>query len=269
MKKSRFLTHSLIVFALLTLLAAPPVAAGTKDEIKALKEEIVTLQEGQEKMQKDLAEIKTLLEKGAARAPAAAKPPFQPKDLVVGNSPYLGSADAPVTLFEYSDYQCPYCRRHATTVLTQLVKEYVDNGQLRVVMREYPITTIHPRAVAASTAALCAGAQGKYWEMHDQIFANQKALSDEDLLAHSNTIGLDQAAFQACQADDATAEQIQAEIAEAQSMGISGTPSFVIGLTDPKDSNKVRVTKYIRGAQPLPSFQSAVNDQLKLASQGK
>lgn len=267
MNKKRFFIHTLIISALLSLSAAAPLAAGTKEELKALKEEIATLQQGQEKMQKDLAEIKTLLEKGAAAAPA--KPAFQPKDLVVGNSAYLGSADAPVTMFEYSDYQCPYCRRHATTVLTQIVKDYVDSGQVRVVMREYPITTIHPRAVAASTAALCAGEQGKYWEMHDQIFANQKALSDEDLLSHSNSIGLDQAAFQTCQADDATAKQIQAEIAEAQSMGISGTPSFVIGLTDAKDSNKVRVTRYIRGAQPLTAFQSAINDQLKLASQGK
>lgn len=270
MNTTGFFKNTLIISALLSLTVAMPLAAGTKEEIKELKEEIMEMKEGQEKMQKDLAEIKSMLEKGAKAAPAAAaKKPFEPKDLLVGNSAFLGKSDAPVTLFEYSDYQCPYCRRHATTVLTKLVEEYVDSGQLRVVMREYPIETIHPRAFAASSAAMCAGFQDKYWEMHDLIFANQKALSDADLKGHAETLGLDGAAYDACMTDDATNAQIRAEIAEAQSMGISGTPSFVIGLTDPEDSNKVRVTEYIRGAQPLPAFQTAVKNQLKEAGKGK
>ena len=269
MKNSRILTSSLVISALLSLSIAMPVTASTKSDIRELKEEIVTLQQGQEKMQKDLAEIKTLLEKGARTPAPAAKAPFKPKDLVVGDSAYLGSADAPVTLFEYSDYQCPYCRRHATTVLTQIVKEYVDNGQVRVVMREYPIATLHPRAFAASRAALCAGAQGQYWEMHDKIFATQKALSDDDLKSHAESLGLDITAYDGCLADEDTDKRIRAEIAEAQSMGISGTPSFVIGPTDKEDSNKVRVTQYIRGAQPLTSFQAAIKEQLKAAGEGE
>lgn len=115
--------------------------------------------------------------------------------------------------------------------MPQLIKEYVDTGKLRVVIREFPIPNLHPRAFAAARAAVCAGAQDQYMEMHDLIFSDQKALSNAD-------------------------------IKEGQSMGVSGTPSFVVGLTDPEDSNKIRVTRFIRGAQPLPTFQGAINDQL-------
>lgn len=237
--------------------------AGTRDDIKAIQQDIEMLNQGQEQIQKDLAEIKKLLEQGARAAPGQA--PFRPKDLVVGESATRGSDDAPVTLFEFSDYQCPYCRRHATTVMPGIIEEYVDSGKVRIVMREFPIENIHRRAFAAAQAALCAGSQGKYWDMHDLMFANQSQLSDENFKSHGETLGLEAAAFESCLADDETSERIRANQKEGQSMGISGTPSFVIGLTNAEDSNKVQVTKYIRGAQPLPAFQAAIEDLLESA----
>jgi len=271
MATNRVVKGCLVISSVLSLaIAIPAQAASTKDEIKALKEEVEVLQKGQEDIQKDLAEITKLLKDGAKAAPArAAKAPFEPKDLVVGDSAFMGSDDATVTIFSYSDYQCPYCRRHATTVMPQIIKEYVDSGKVRMVMREYPIQTIHPRAFAAAQAAACAGQQGKYFEMHDMIFANQKALSDDDLKAHSQSLQLDTAAWDACFANEETIKQINAEIAEAQGMGVTGTPSFVVGLTDPDDSNAVRVTKYIRGAQAFPAFQSAFDELLKTAKLAK
>ena len=185
---------------------------------------------------------------------------------MVGGSAYLGSADAPVTIFEYSDYQCPFCSRHATTVLPQMVKEYVDSGKLRIVMREYPIEAIHPRAFAASQAALCAGAQGKYWEMHDKIFANQRSLSDEDFASHAELLELDAAAYDTCMSGEGVSKQIQAEIQEAYSLGVSGTPSFVVGLTGAEDPDTVHVTAYIRGAQPFARFQGVIDDLLEEAA---
>ena len=123
-------------------------------------------------MKKDLAEIKKLLLQRPAAAPG--QPAFQPTDLVVGKSPVLGEASAPVTLVEFSDYQCPFCKRNATTVLPELVKQYVDSGKVRVVMREMPIESIHQFALGAANAALCAHEQGEYWKMHDLLFANRK-----------------------------------------------------------------------------------------------
>jgi protein-disulfide isomerase len=265
MKNTIPLKISWLVSSLLAFAVAMPAVASTEDEVKALKGEIEVLQKGQDSMREDLAAIRKLLEQGARAAPAAA-PGFAPKDLVVGESAVVGEADAPVTMFSYSDFQCPYCRRHATTVLTDILKEYVDNGKLRIVMREFPIESIHPRAFAASQAAVCAGAQGKYREMHDLIFSDQKALTDADLSAHAQTLGVDQAEYEACLADKEISDGIRADIREAQGMGISGTPSFVVGLTNPEDLDKVRVTRYIRGAQPFPSFMGAIDDQLEEAA---
>ena len=265
MKNSSTLKSLLLVFGLLALIMAMPAAAGTASEVRELKKEIETLQQGQEQIQNDLAEIKKLLKQGARTAPgqAAAPAPFEPTDLLVGESAYLGSTDAPVTMFGYSDYQCPFCSRHATMVLPGLVKQYVDSGKLKIVMKEFPIESLHSRAFAASQATLCADAQGKYWEMHDLVFANQRAMTDDNFIAHSETLGLDATAFEACLTDEETSERIRAEILEGQGLGISGTPSFVVGLTDPEDSNKVHVTEYIRGAQPLPRFEGVINELLE------
>ena len=222
MKKVWDLKNSLIGSAfLLLLIALPALAASTKDEIKGLKEEINTLQQGQEQIQNNLAEIKKLLEQGAARAPAApaAKTEFEPTDILVGDAVLLGNSDATVTMFEYSDYQCPFCSRHATKVLPKIVEQYVDSGKLKIVMREFPIESIHPRAFAASLTALCAGDQGKYWEMHDLIFTNQKSLSDDDFKAHAETLGMDTAAFEACLADENSSRRIRVELQEGQRVG--------------------------------------------------
>lgn len=245
--------------------AGPVSAARTADEIEALKEEVAGLREGQEKMQKDLDEIKKLLQQGSRPAAAPSAKPFEPRTITLGAVASRGSQDAPVTLIEYSDYDCPFCKRHAETVMPALIQQYIDTGKLRFVMREYPIDRLHPRAAAASEAVLCAGDQGKYWDMHDAMFADQKANADEDFQRMAGALGLDVDAFKACMDGDKFVAQIRAHIVEGQSLGVSGTPSFVAGLTDPADSNKVNLTKFIRGAQPLQAFQSAIDELLKTA----
>jgi len=246
--------------------AGPVAAARTADEIKALKEEVAALREGQDQMQKDLDEIKKLLQQGSRPAAPSVKP-FAPRTITLGEIASRGSQDAPVTLIEYSDYDCPFCKRHATTVLPTLIEQYIDTGRLRFVMREYPIDRLHPRAMAASEAVLCAGDQGQYWGMHDAMFADQKANTDEEFLKMAGDLGLDLEAFKACVGGDKFAAKISAHLAEGQGLGVSGTPSFVVGLTDPKDPDKVNLTKFIRGAQPLQAFQSAIDELLKAAEQ--
>lgn len=244
-----------------------PALAKTSDELKALQQEIQGLQQGQVQIQKDLAEIKKLLEK-PTRA-AAAKPAFKPTDLELGDVSQRGVNDAPVTLIEYSDYQCPYCKRHATSVMPSLIKSYVDTGKLRFIMREYPITNLHTRAVAASEAALCAGDQDQYWAMHDSLFDDQKANADENFKQNAASIGLDASAFAECMSSNKFAERIKADQAEGQNLGISGTPSFVVGLTDPDDPSKVHLTRFIRGAQSLQAFTAVIDELLKTAAMAK
>jgi protein-disulfide isomerase len=248
-------------------LTAVPALAKSGDDLKALQEDVKTLQQGQVQIQKDLDEIKKLLQQRAKAAPA--KQAFTPIDIQLGKPPYLGNNDAPVTLMEFSDYQCPYCKRHATTVMPSLIKTYVDTGKVRFIMREYPIENLHKRAAPASEAVLCAGDQGQYWAMHDSLFADQKANSDEDFQQQAAALGLDVPAFAECMSSHKFMDQINADIAEGQKLGVSGTPSFVVGLTDPKDPSKVRFTKFIRGAQSLQAFSAAIDELLKTAALAK
>lgn len=267
--KTSFLAAGM-AFALLASLASQPGWAQSGDDMSALKSEIEVLKKGQERMQKDLAAIKKILE-GAVRprAQAAAQKPFEPVDLTVGVSPFLGEATAPVTLVEYSDYQCPFCQRHFSTVMPELIKAYVDTGKLKYVMREMPIASIHPQATKASQAALCAGEQGKYWQMHDLIFGNQRQIAPQDLKAHGQSLGLDASVFNACLDGDKYAEQIGSDGAEARKLGIRGTPSFMLGKTDSTDPNKVKATKLIRGAVSLAVFTKAIDELLNGTAEKK
>lgn len=231
------------------------------DDAATLKDEIAALRQGQEQIQKELAEIKKLVQQGGRGV--AGGQPFTPKDMQLPKDvAYKGNEDAPVTIVEFSDYQCPYCKRHANTVMNEITETYIDTGKVRFIMRENPIPNLHPRATAASAAALCAGQQGHYWDMHDALFTDQKANKDEDFQAMAEGMGLDMAAFDQCFVSDAIQAQIKADQVEAQKMGVSGTPSFVLGLTDPKDPNKVHLTKFIRGAQTFVTFSAAIDELL-------
>ena len=163
------------MFALLMTVAVQPLwAASTKDELAELKGEVQSLKEGQAAMQKDLADIKKLLQQGARAAPS--RPAFKPTEVTIEGAPVLGAADAIVTLVEFSDYDCPFCRRHKDRVMPDLVKNFVDTGKLKYVMREFPLA-MHPNAKGAAQAALCAGDQDQYWQMHDKMFENQRKLA--------------------------------------------------------------------------------------------
>ena len=203
-------------------------SASTKEEIQALSVQV-------EEMQKDLAEIKKLLKEGA-RAPArAAAPAFKEQVVSAGSAPFKGKVDATVTLMEFSDYQCPFCARNYRDVMPTLETEYIDTGKLKFVMREKPIPSLHKNAMNASMAALCAGDQDKYWEMHNMLFDNQRELGVENLKSFAGESGLDTEAFNECLDEGKHKQQISADIQLAGKLGISGTPGFVIGLTDPKD----------------------------------
>jgi protein-disulfide isomerase len=256
------------VFILMLLLAAPSAwAASTKEELAELKDEVKTLKEGQDAMQKDLAAIIKLLEQGARGAPA--QPGFKPADITISGAPVLGNADAIVTLVEYSDYQCPFCSRHYKQVMPELVKNYVESGKLKYVMRENPIQSIHSKAMGASQAALCAGDQGKYWEMHNIMFDNQKQLAVENLKAYSVELGLDTATFDSCLDEGKYEKRVNDDLASGKALGVRGTPAFVLGLTDPDDPNKANVTQFINGAQSLDTFNRTIEDLLKKAEEGQ
>ena len=238
----------------------PLWAASTKDELAELKGEVQAIKEGQVAIQKDLADIKKLLQQGARAAPS--KPAFKPTEISIEGAPFLGAADATVTLVEFSDYQCPFCRRHKEQVMPALVKNFVDTGKLKYVMREFPLA-MHANAKGAAQAALCAGDQGQYWQMHDKMFDNQRQLAVENLKAFGAELGLDSAVFDACLDEGKYAQQVSDDLTAGGRMGVTGTPAFVMGLTDPKDPNKANVTQFISGAQNLEKFTQVIEDLLK------
>lgn len=251
-------SSKILTITVLLLFSISAWAASTKQEVQELSAQV-------EEMRKDLAEIKKLIKEIKVAPVAAKRPevPFKEQVVSIGNSPFLGKADAPLTLIEYSDYQCPYCARHYRDVLPNLKKDYIDTGILKYVMRELPLISIHPNAMKASQAALCAGDQEKYFEMHDMLFDNQREMSAENLKAFAGTIGLDTSAFNECFDSKKYQKQIGSDMASSKTFGLTGTPAFLIGVTDEDDPDKVLLTKLLKGARAYGFFKTDLDSLLK------
>jgi protein-disulfide isomerase len=239
-----------IACAALAVALAPGAQLLGQQTDPKLWEEIQALKRGQEEIRRQLLEIRQLIQARLAAAPAA--PDVRNATVDLGNRPSKGNGAAKLTLVEFSDYQCPYCGRHVRDTDPQLRKEYVDTGKVRYVFFDMPLENIHPLAFKAAEASRCAGEQGKYWEMHDRLYANQQAL--EPWSAHAKALGLDVAAFDACMNSARYAGAVRADLATAQTLGISGTPTFLVAATDPRDATKVKGITLIRGAQPFGTF---------------
>jgi len=253
--KNTFITFIAASFLLFSLSAW---SASTKEEILELRIQVTEIQ-------KDLEEIKNLLKEGA-RAPAAAAPVpagFRPQTISLGAAHVKGKSDAPITLVEYSDYECPFCARSYREVISVLEEQYIDTGKLKFVMREYPLANLHKNATNAAIAAQCAGIQGKYYEMHDLLFENQKELGVDNLKSFAATVGLDTATFNACLDGKETEKLVRQDMASGTKLGMRGTPGFFIGMTDLSDPDKVELSVYLKGAKPIDSFRASIDDLLK------
>ena len=231
------------------------VFAQSSDDIKILLKELEAIKQAQAAIQKELGELKALVQARPA-APAAAAP--RPAAAVgqvlnIAGAPFKGPADAPLTLVEFSDFQCPFCARHFTQTLPQIVQEYIDTGKLKYVFRHFPLTNIHPFAFKASEASECANDQGKFWPMHDRLFANQNMLGPQQLTGHATALGLNVAAFDQCLTAARHAPKIRRDLAEGQKMGVTGTPAFMLGRTMPGNST-IKVEIYTSGAKAYVAF---------------
>lgn len=186
-------------------------------------------------------------------------PPAEPVGL--GDAATIGRPTAPVTLIEFSDFGCPFCARFATETLPALEQEYVAHGRLRLAYKHFPILTLHPDAERAAVAAECAGAEGRFRPMHDALFADPRRLDEASLLERAGAIGLDVPAFTVCLGSEAVRDLVRRHAAEAESFGISGTPAFLVGVTEA--DGRVRVTEVISGAQPVEAFRAAIERALE------
>lgn len=259
---------ALLALALL-LLAGTPLAAQSQSDSEALKREIQSLKTGQQELekgvqqiQKDVDEIKKILQ--AAVNPQA--PPEKALNAVVNiaGEPVKGNKDARLTVIEFSEYQCPFCSRHVKNTVPQLDKEYVQTGKVKYVFRDLPLESIHKNAFKAGEAAHCAGEQGKFWPMHDRLFDNQQSLEAAKLVEHATAIGVDAKKFQACLDAGKYGPEIRKDIADAERLGVSATPTTLIAVSQPNDPN-VKVVKVIRGAQDYKVFKAAFDELLSPA----
>jgi len=179
----------------------------------------------------------------------------------LNGDPRMGSPQARIGIVEFSDYECPYCREFYTQIFPQLKKEYVDTGIVQFIRKDLPLTKIHPQALAAALAANCAGDQGKYWEMHQVLYTNQERLSSVLYSDLARNLGLDEGKFSACLEDPAQERKILQDMAEANRLGINGTPSFVLGRIE---GDTMSVIRLARGA---PGFDAFAQEIEKLRKQ--
>ena len=250
----------IIYLALNLVLLSPSIQqshAQPNQEIESLKREIERLKEGQEKLQRAIEETQNLIKKN--ERPSATS--IKEVTLTVDGYPYTGQMNAPITLVEFSDYQCPFCARHLRETFPEIYKHYIQTGKLKYVFRDFPIGSIHPQAQKAHEAAHCAGEQGKYWEMHHSLFANQKTLGGKGQAFNSEALNLDSDRFQQCLELNKYAQRISQSIVEGRKAGVRGTPTFFLGYTGTQ-GEKVTAVRLMRGAYPYSSFKQAIDDLL-------
>ena len=148
--------------------------------------------------------------------------------------------------------------------MPKIEADFIKTGKVKYVSRDLPLESIHPFAFKAAEATHCAGDKGKYWEMHDLLFANQRELAPKDLSKHAEALGLDVAAFDKCLESGKHAGRIRKDMAESEKVGARGTPIFFLGLTEP-NSSQVKAVRVIRGAHPYAAFKEAIDSLLASA----
>jgi protein-disulfide isomerase len=178
-------------------------------------------------IQDELKQIRRLLE--GQTKPAAGPAGPQKRTVKVEGGYSLGSDSAPLTMIEFTDYQCPFCRGFENNTFDQIRKLYIDTGKLRFVSRNFPLS-IHSDAMRSAEAALCAGDQGQYWPMRDFLFKSSSLAADR-ILDSAQNLKLDPAAFRSCLESEKHKSEILGDTEDAQALQISGTPAFVIGKT--------------------------------------
>ena len=213
--------------------------------LEKVKPNIVEYLKQEREEERRQAFLKELKEKH--KTTIALRPPVV--QVEAGGRPERGGAKAPVTIIEFSDYECPFCKR-AEVVVDQVMKTYGD--KVRLVFRDFPLP-MHPQARPAAEAANCANAQGKFWPYHAKLFANQTALGEDKLKAYATELGLDATQFEGCLAKGEFKAAIDKDVADGEKVGVSGTPAFFVN------------GRMLSGAQPFEKFKEVIDEEIAAA----
>ncbi|OGH20765.1 MAG: hypothetical protein A3D74_05570 [Candidatus Levybacteria bacterium RIFCSPHIGHO2_02_FULL_37_13] len=200
------------------------------------------------------------------RTAPQADPQGGSKEVSTDDDPVLGDKNAPITMIEFVDYECPFCKRFVDETLSQIKSEYIDTGKIKLVMRDLPLS-FHQNAHKESQAAECARDQGgdtAYFKYHDEIFkrttSNGTGLALDQLSVIANDLGLNGSALQGCLDSEKYKVEVDKDLADASAYGATGTPTFFIGKSD--SSGKFTGTIVV-GAQPYAAFKTIIDEQLK------
>jgi protein-disulfide isomerase len=227
-----------------TLFGVLPLAAQVANDQTGL-----TRQQGDEIL-KELRQIRQLLEKQQAKpAQPQEEAPTRAKITDLSGVSMLGSKTAPLTIVEYTDYQCPFCQRFHVTAFGELKKAYIDTGKVRFFSKDMPLD-FHPNAMRAAMAARCAGEQGKFWELRDTMGANPNSLDLEHIVGFAADLKMDTGALRACIDSGKYKERVQNDVLEAMKIGATGTPTFIVG----KSVGEGVDGELVVGAMPFQMF---------------
>jgi protein-disulfide isomerase len=230
-------------YATLLFVAALPVGAQV-----AADQGGMTRQQADE-MLKELRQIRLLLERQAKPAAPQEEQPTRAKITDLSGVSMLGSKTAPLTIVEYTDYQCPFCQRFHVTAFSELKKQYIDSGKVRFFSKDMPLD-FHPNAMRAAQAARCAGEQKKFWELRDVMGANPDKLDIDHIVGFAADLKIDAAALRACVESGKYKEPVQRDVLEAMKVGANGTPTFVVG----KSVGEGVDGELVVGAMPFEMF---------------
>jgi len=213
--------------------------------------------------QEELKEVIAKLELKILQNQLPSNQPKIPLKISTDNDPIIGNPNAPITIIEFSDFQCPFCAKFHIQTLPKIIDEYIKEGTVKLVFRDFPIQSIHSNALPASLAAECANEQGKFKEMHDKLFDKQNEWNNKNIdnviilfNQYALEIGLEEEKFDSCLRNGKYVEEIQKDLNDGRTYGISGTPGFFIG------NDKIGFVE-LKGAQPFESFKKVIDSQLK------
>ncbi|MBZ5586112.1 MAG: DsbA family protein [Acidobacteriia bacterium] len=240
--------------AALPLVLALPLAAQVQEQ----KDEGITRQQAQDILN-ELRQIRQLLEKQqqGRNAPPEPEKPTRAK-LNLDGFQMLGNKNAPLTIVEFTDYQCPYCQRFHLTTFPEIKKNYVDTGKARFFSRDMPLD-FHANAMRAAQAGRCAADQGKFWAMRDAMAAAPDKLDLDSLVDDARTLKLDVNAFRTCVESEKYKNAVQTDVMEAFKLGANGTPTFVVGKSTPDGVDGELVV----GALPYGMFDQKLQELSK------
>jgi protein-disulfide isomerase len=247
-KKSTF--QALVI----SVIAVSIVAAFFAGSYIGLKSEELTKAELNEAIAK--------LESKIVKTQQVEQPKIEPIMISADDDPVRGDQDAPITIVEFSDFQCPFCARFQIQTLPLILEQYVETGKVKFVYRDFPIQNSHPNAMPAAAASECAHEQDKYWEYHDALFENQTVWNKVEITSaitifkeFATELNLNQEQFDSCLDSGKYIEEIKNDLNDGRNYGITGTPGFFIGNDD------IGFVK-LNGAQPFEAFKSVIDSQL-------